>query len=459
MTTEELDDTTRVVLENDSYLLVEVLTLDSAKYYAKEFYDFSLSYWASSFRDYYNFVLVDKKNRLNSVVMIIKSNDRYDIETLDGEELGIIELIKRYPFLTEFLLEYINPFSVSPYFGLKLFAGNKLPNYITNVEHQISNMDELIYKVDIANKNPKNTLITIQFDSDEHYFKTFGFNDDTVWFLNILFNSYGNGYDFVDYYDTYEWEEGRLLYNLNENNLNKLNEILKLILPGVQLDNQTFQDDDLLKQITSSLDNFYPKLGERMMDEHSFYENISRNEAAKKEITEDLCRIYEKNNIFLVKNFCFYRYIVPVWVILKLYERFGNYNMDLYGLISSLGHTKDVPEYGEYIYEFYGDFDSDAFNSSVESTIDDMLEYVMDSDEFLNITEYSNILDEISKKYQLKRWYDFPSDSDKSFNIEGVNPVNNKLIVLFKMGHADGSGRTEISLDDFYNKITNLSLF
>jgi len=456
MTEEELNENSNIIFENDNIILVEVYTISSAKYYLNKYFgDMNNNFFNSSYRGKDVYIVVDKKNDDNSVVITIISEDRFSIENSDGTDLDINELLLLHPSVEKFLLEKINPFSMGIYYGLKLLSENKYKPL--DSEWEIEQSDPLIHRVILAKKNPKNTLLFLRFNSDEDYFKTFDFSDDDIWFLNIIFDSYGNGFDFVseDYYD---WEEGRLFYYLNENNIDKLNEILGKILPGIQINNETLNNQSDIKKIVDFFDQFYPDLGHRMTQEYVYYENIAINESAKKEITEDLCNIYEKNKIF-VRGGCFWEYIINVSTLLKLFEKFNMKSSDIYGVITALGHTKSVSNYGEYMYEFYGDMDVDSFNSTINSTIDDAHNAIMNHTDFVDIEQYGEIIKELYKKYQFNRWYKFPSDSTQQFVILSINPKNNKIVVRFMRGPREGSGTTELSLDDFYNTINNLSLF
>ena len=107
------------------------------------------------------------------------------------------------------------------------------------------------------------------------------------------------------------------------------------------------------------------------------------------------------------------------------------------------------------MYEIYADdFDSESFNRTAERTLDNVLEKLEEQ----NLDKVKKVYNEISKKFRLDRWHDFPVDPKKSFYIRKVDLETGKLDVNLR-GVGINSYRTLMELEDFYNLIYNYSLF
>ena len=444
MTSEDLDEGRDVIIENDDYLFMEILNAETARYYGKD----DIAYlWGRKYREGHLYYLIDKKFNGDSIWIHIPHMSSIEIETFDEEVLTLSDLLKKHSFIEKFIMDKVNPFDMSTYYALKAITQGVPPLS----DWSMQNVDDLISNFKYIKGNPRNSSVTLRFDNNEEYFRTFDVSDDTVWFLNRIFNSYEGGFEFVDYSDNYQWTDGYILtYNLNDENKEKVNEILKVLKPGATLTDNDFDNAEL----TKILDNFYPEIGDDLTTEYANLENQARNEKAKQEVTEELCNIYEKFNIF-VKRGCFWEYTTPVWNLIRLYESRQLFNTDLLGLISGIGHSLDVTDWYEYMYEIYGDnFDDQQFNREAARTLDKVIEKLEEQ----NLDKVKKVYNEISKKFKFERWYDFPVDPKKSFYIRKIDLETGKLDVNLR-GVGINSYRTLMELEDFYNLIYNYSLF
>ena len=444
MTSEELDEGRNVILENDDYIFMEILNSQTAKYYGTEYI---AKNWGRKFRDGNLYFLIDKKTKENSLWIQIHNTSSIEIETFYGEVLTLSDLLRNYSFLEKYIMDKVNPFDMGPYFALKAITQGTPPESDWTMKY----VDGLISNFKYIKGNPRNSIVTLSFDSREDYFRTFDVSDDTIWVFNILFNSYGEGFDFVDSSDDYNWVEGYILtFNLNDSNKSKVNEILQFVSPNLTVADN---DNDNAK-VAKILDQFYPEIGDRLMYEYASLENQARNEKAKEEVRDEFCNIYEKFNIF-TKRGCFWEYTTPVWNLLRMYESKQMFAADLLGLISAVGHTLDVIDYYEYIYEVYADsFDDESFNREAERVLDRVLE----SFESENLEKVKKVYNEISKKFEFGKWYDFPTDAKKTFYIDRVDMETGKLAVRFR-GMETNTQRALMEMEDFLNLIYNYSLF
>ena len=444
MTSEELDEGRDVILENDNYIFMEILNSQTAKYYGPEYIEKN---WGRKFREGNLYFLIDKKSKDDSIWILIHHPSSIEIETFDERTLTLSDLLRNYSFLEKYIIDKLNPFNMGTYYALRAIVQGVPPTSDWTMEH----VDDLISTFKYIKGNPRNSIVTLRFDNYEEYFRTFEVSDDTIWVFNILFNSYGNGYEFIDSSDNYNWADGYILtYNLNEENKAKVNEILKTIRPGLTVSDN---DNDNV-EVAKVLDNFYPEIGDDLMDEYASLENQARNEKAKEEIREEFCDIYEKFNIFK-KRGCFWEYTTPVWNLIRLYESQKMFNADLLALITAVGHTLSVIDYYDYIYDVYSDsFDSESFNRTAERTLDNVLEKL----EGQNLEKVKEVYNEISKKFKFEKWYDFPTDPNKTFYLDRVDLETGKLSVRFRGMDTNGQ-RALMEMEDFLNLIYNYSLF
>ena len=445
MTSEELDEGRNVILENDDYIFMEILNSQTAKYYGTEYI---AKNWGRKFRDGNLYFLIDKKTKENSLWIQIHNTSSIEIETFYGEVLTLSDLLRNYSFLEKYIMDKLNPFDMGPYFALKAITQGTPPESDWTMKY----VDGLISNFKYIKGNPRNSIVTLRFDNHEDYFRTFDVSDDTIWVFNILFNSYGEGFDFVDSSDDYNWVEGYILtYNLNDSNKSKVNEILQFVSPNLTV----ADNDNDNSKVAKILDQFYPEIGDRLMYEYASLENQARNEKAKEEVRDEFCNIYEKFNIF-TKRGCFWEYTTPVWNLLRMYESKQMFAADLLGLISAVGHTLDVTDYYEYIYEVYADsFDEESFNRTAERTLDNVLEKL----EGQNFEKVRKVYDEISKKFKFEKWYDFPTDAKKTFYLDRVDMETGKLAVRFRGMGITPNQRALMEMEDFLNLIYNYSLF
>ena len=444
MTSEELDEGRDVILENDDYIFMEILNSQTAKYYGP---DYIAKNWGRKFRDGNLYFLINKKSKDNSIWILIHNPSSIEIENFDEGTLTLSELLRNNSFIEKYIMDKLNPFDMGTYYALRAIVQGVPPESDWAMER----VDDLISNFKYIKGNPRNSIVTLRFDNDEEYFRTFDVSDDTIWVFNILFNSYSGGYEFVDSSDNYNWADGYILtYNLNQENKAKVNEILKTIRPGLTVSD----NDNDNAEVARVLDNFYPEIGDDLMDEYASLENQARNEKAKEEVREEFCDIYEKFNIFK-KRGCFWEYTTPVWNLLRIYESKQMFAADLLGLISAVGHSLSVTDYYEYIYEVYSDdFDSESFNRTAERTLDNVLEKL----EGQNFEKVRKVYDEISKKFKFEKWYDFPTDPNKTFYLDRVDLETGKLAVRFR-GMSTNGQRALMEMEDFLNLIYNYSLF
>lgn len=437
-----------IILENSKYLIVMVNGPSSAKYFGGD--RFTGSNWGKVYRNGNLYFIIDKENRKNSVSLF---NPNYGpMSIMDGDQnyLEFEDLVKIFPSLESRLMTIINPFGVNTYRALKAIASGIEPEN----DYMLGQLDPMIYKLFFDKNKPEKSKITLTFNYDSDYFKLFDLGDNGQWYVNIIFDNYGNGYDFVDWDDDYQWNEGYVLYEFDDENKQKVNEILKYIAPHLTLDNNNSNE-----AIATALNEFFPSRSQDMYNEYNSETNTAKNITQREEIKDELCDIFRPYG--LMKLSCFYKYITTVRILIKLFERYGT-NMTLEEVLKELGHTIEVSDFYEYAYETdgYEHFDKESFNRSVGYSLDKIIDELEEPDNFLNMAEFKEIVNEVTKKYVYNKRYTFPKDKTRWFEIVTVDPKTNLLHI--KIGCIGGwcdTKYTDKTLEDFYILIYHPELF
>ena len=421
----------------------------SAKYFGGD--RFAGSNWGSVYRNGDLYFIIDKENRENSASLFNPNYGTMSIMDDDQNYLEFESLVEMFPSLESKLMTIIDPFGTSTYRALKAIAMGIEPKD----DYVLGHLDPMIYKLFFDKNKPEKSKITLTFKYDSEYFKLFNLGDQGQWFVSIMFDNYGNGYDFVDWDDDYQWNEGYVFYDFDDENKQKVNDILKYIAPNLNLNNNNHSNE----AIATALNEFFPSRSQDIYNEYNSETNNARNTAQKEEIKNELCDIFRPYG--LMKLSCFYKYITTVRILIKLFEKFGT-NMTLEEVLKELGHTIEVQDYYEYAYETegYEHFDKESFNRSVGYSLDKIIDELEDSDKFLNMPEFKEIVNKVTKKYVYNHRYTFPKDKNRWFEIVIVDPKTNLLHI--KTGCVDGGCNikyTDKTLEDFYTLIYHPELF
>jgi hypothetical protein len=438
-----------IILENSKYLIVMANGPISAKYFGGD--RFAGSNWGSVYRNGDLYFIIDKENRENSASLFNPNYGTMSIMDNDQNYLEFESLVEMFPSLESKLMTIINPFGTSTYRALKAIAMGIEPKD----DYVLGHLDPMIYKLFFDKNKPEKSKITLTFRYDSEYFELFDLGDEGKWYVNAIFDHYGNGYDFVDWDDDYQWKEGWVLYEFDDENKQKVDDILKYIAPNLTMDGES----ETNAKIAVAMDEFFTSRTQDIYNEYNSETNNSKNAAQREEIKDELCDIFRPYG--LMKLSCFYKYITTVRILIKLFERYGT-NMTLEEVLKELGHSIEVQDFYEYAYEAdgTGHFDKESFNRSVGYSLDKIIEELEDSDNFLNMAEFKEIVSEIGKKYSYNGRYKFPKDENRWFEIVTVDPKTNLLHI--KTGAYSGDYKIQYSdktLEDFYTLIYHPELF
>jgi hypothetical protein len=148
-----------------------------------------------------------------------------------------------------------------------------------------------------------------------------------------------------------------------------------------------------------------------------------------------------------------------VIILLSLYNNVGDKTLSLREVLKNIGHRdSNIGGWDENRWEIDSvSFDEKSFNESVERQLDKIFEKIEDSDEFIDVYEYSNIFNRITKNYHLNNRYE--TKSGREFFIRKIDPATNKIVVqVFKK---DGGGLEDRSYteEEFNNFLVSPELF
>ena len=133
--------------------------------------------------------------------------------------------------------------------------------------------------------------------------------------------------------------------------------------------------------------------------------------------------------------------------------------LNLTEVLKDIGHrTSNIGGWDENRWEVdCVDFDEETFNKTVEYQLDKIQGKLEDSEDFIDVYEYSEIYDRISKNYHFNNRYE--TKSGREFFIRKIDPATNKIIVqVFKK---DGGGLEDRSYteEEFNNFLVSPELF
>jgi len=185
-------------------------------------------------------------------------------------------------------------------------------------------------------------------------------------------------------------------------------------------------------------------------------QNICRTKGSKEWVEGEVCDYF--NEYGIIRQDCFSNYYTTVGILLSLYNMVKDKTFNLNEVLKDIGHrTSNIGGWDENRWEVdCVDFDEESFNKNVEYQLDKILGKLEDSEDFIDVYEYSEIYDRISKEFRFN--YRYHTKSGREFFIRKLDPSNNKIIVqVFKKeGGMEERSYTE---EEFNNFLVSPELF
>lgn len=325
---------------------------------------------------------------------------------------------------------------------------------------ELEDSDESILKVKPSDP-PGQSTIVINFDEDEKFFKALDISEDDRWFLSAI-NSYYNEYDFMDSYQIeQDFKEGYVIYGeLNEENNKKLKEIAELILPEEEfnIDNEGYRvklSEALLSLFDSEID--------WILGDYHTEKNSEMLKTARTSIEKEINGFLESIGFIIYRE---YDQIATTPANLLMWSaRLQLPKIDAISLFNQIIEYTGTGRLGgwaesSYEYQDYDNFDSNAFNNTVERQFDKILEKLEDDENSggEKIKEFLGFRNRIVKKFGINKWNKLPSDRNVGFKVEGFDRENMKVIIMIEKKYK-GTRQLKLSEENFNNLLYQPQLF
>jgi len=438
----------KTIFEDDDWLIITPLDYESYTYTSP---DNLKSEW-NRFRDGDIFFIVDKNNNATyaggfKTYMVYIEEDTTYYYNWDGKELKTKKRFIR-DFPTHIVQQVNDIIGNSPLYDLLV----RIMNGEEVTKRQLSDADELISDYRPSRSNPKKGILTIQFYDDDEYLDLFNLDEDDKWAYNAVLNHYDT-YEFRDSWSYEEdWKEGYLLPYFNQENRERLKDILSLVSPNL-LDYE--DDDDKNSEVSQLLTKLFDGEVESIIYEIMSEENQAKTTGFKEYVESEVCNEFF-NYGFFTKT-CMRKYFTSVMMLMSFYKSVGDTTLTLTELMKSVVDGQDFG-WADSLYEIQPvDLDEESIQREIERSLDKMMEKLESDSEFLNVLEYSEIFKRVTSRYQLNNRYE--TKYGKEFFVRGIEPSTNKIIIeVFKK---DNGGLEERSYteEEFENFLVSPELF
>ena len=325
---------------------------------------------------------------------------------------------------------------------------------------ELEDSDESILKVRPSDPLGQSTIV-INFDEDEKFFKALDISEDDLWFLNAI-NSHYNSYDFMDSYQIeQDFKEGYIIYGeLNKENSAKLKEIAELILPEEEFN---MDNDDYRIKLSETLLSLFDSEMDWILGDYHTEKNSEMLQTATTSIEKEINGFLESIGFIIYRE---YDEIATTPANLLMWSaRLQLPKIDAISLFNQIIEYTGTGKLGgwsenSYEYQDYDNFDSNAFNNTVERQFDKILEK-LDEDEDSGgekIKEFLGFRNRIVKKFGLNKWNKLPIDKNVGFKVENFDRENMRVIIMIEKQYK-GMRRLKLSEENFNNLLYSPQLF
>tara|TARA_R110000796_G_C14556438_1_gene434401 strand:- start:1432 stop:2829 length:1398 start_codon:yes stop_codon:yes gene_type:complete len=422
---------TNILYDGDDFMVIEPLSEESVYYFTNNNTGY-VKYWSEHSNDKDFLLIIDKKNTPTNFYGIENDDGKIEIRYFDGknfndlneDDLLLVQRMFGITPLSSGVFEVLNPFFYdgSTYGLLMDIKNGDRPN------DNLIDSSDIINKIRYNEKRPGKSMVSLEFDDAEDYFLALGVQEDSLYLIKDLFDNYYGGSDIeiISYDQTYEdFNEGYLLSTFNEENNELLKHILTYVSPELspKLDSNI---DSWNSTVSTTLNDMFEREIDWIITDATDLENGCRTKQLREDIKEDAGDRLGEYGIFMGE--CFSRYFTTVDILIGLYDKSGSRSQPLSSLLSELVDGEDI-NYDEWQFESYcsDDFNPEL-NKQIKVSLESIIEKIEESDEFIDIKEYSNLYTKYVGKYGFKEHHKNPISGD-FFRIEGINKKNNKIIV------------------------------
>jgi hypothetical protein len=412
------EEQSETIFENDNVKFIEILGYQAMEYYGSEY--LNQYYRDKKSRGARVYLIIDKKGEKNYEIF----EPRYgqpQIQDFDGELYDFGDVIKHHP---DIALQVINLTASNTPYGI-LF---KIKNGVEVDKWQLRDVDDCFSDLVFNGKNPAKSMIDLTFDESEFFgFFEFTEGDYDKGILESLFGGRYGGYG-LEIFDNdwvyYEWKDGYILRNINDENQKLLEKILIQASPTI-LDLKGKGDEEYFSSISKFLaDNFSSEV-DNIISEYQEQLNEGADKKIKEYAISDIGDPFKNYGVFLKGDRYFTNYVTTANIILSLYSISGvDKTSSITELFEALGKSLDlnIGSYNEIGRESW-DIDEEKYNEVVKTNLENILVEIAENPEkYEGTRKYGEIIKVLNKMgYEKGRLYSLPYDNKKTFKIDVVN--------------------------------------
>lgn len=304
---------------------------------------------------------------------------------------------------------------------------------------------------------PGQSVIDVEFNSQQDFLETLGMRDDDVWFYQMVNSPYSE-YEFMDHYSAVEDFMGGygFYYTLDEENKELLSEISKAILPM----KVNFEDDEYRKELSEKLMENFGKQIKYVIEDYVYERNHSYKTSLEREINKEMDEYFAELGIDAYSE----GFRITVADLIALYIEEGELHISLKELLERIFSRKESPggwQEDYYAYEDPNDFDSLGFNRTANRFFSDILDTIQEEgeEEGASFKDFTDMTYRILKKFKQEEYYFLPKDPKREtrFKIEGFKFPEMKVGVTLSKGLKQKT--ILVSEQNFYNLLYQPSLF
>lgn len=448
----ELKNQAQKLYEDDDVLVVKPNTYAASCYYGAN------TKWCTTtkdsshyFRQYVEkgslYYFLNKKTGLKLALHINKNDGEKVVYDASDKEMTIETLRESFPNQDDLIDELVG-------------AGKFLKTLRDFVRGKVSSRDLEDSDDGILNVNDGNPLgqsiITIDFGSDEKVYNAMDLSDDDIWFLNAM-NSYYSDYDFMDSYQVEsDFKDGYTVYqDLDEENREKIKQIASIIIPNKEYD---IEGEDYRIELSKTLLDLFEKQMDYILGEYHSEKENEMQTTAKETISKDMEDFFESIGFSVKRKYD--ELNTTAANLLMWAARLDIQKIDaisLFNRIVDFNGTGRLGAWYENTYEFQDDknFDSISFNRRASNELDNIIEK-LESDN--NVQDFLNFRKRIESKYKMNSWYELPKNKEIKFKVFGFDRENMKVDVQIT-ANFKGSKSFSLSEEGFQNLLYQPELF
>jgi hypothetical protein len=339
--------------------------------------------------------------------------------------------------------------SFDTFIALRDYVKGKISKY------ELEDSDPEIYHVREDRSNRGMSVLKLGFNDDKFWNKT-GLHEDDIWFLKVI-NSHYSDYEFMDSYSiSDDFKNGYIIFHeLNEDNIEKLKLISRYIFPKkFDLENDEFRSEFAEKLLSS-----FKRETEDILDDYHSEKNREMTQSAREGINKEITDYFNEFGFTFISD---EEFTTTVANLIMWYIRENSLQLSINELLPKIFSTNktQIGGWQENSYEYQNSeyFDSESFNSYVGSKLDQIIEKIEEGyDGDFNIQDYLDMVERVSKKFEVGKWHNLPKKKDVRFYIENFEMNPNKVVV--KLSRAFKQRVLKLNEENFYHLLYQPTLF